>query len=85
MNGAFTNAGRSLVLFYSLDGLDWKLAKNPLVSDLNIKWEDGTIQKLEALERPQLFFENGKLVALLCAVNETLEHSYNVQIPLKQP
>jgi predicted GH43/DUF377 family glycosyl hydrolase len=83
MNGAFTNAGRSLVLFYSLDGLDWKLAKNPLVSDLNIKWEDGTIQKLEALERPQLFFENGKMVALLCAVNETLEHSYNVQIPLK--
>ncbi len=30
-------------------------------------------------------FENGKMVALLCAVNETLEHSYNVQIPLKQP
>jgi alpha-L-fucosidase len=83
MKGAFTNAGRSLVLFYSLDGLDWKLAKHPLVSDLNIKWADGTTQKLEALERPQLFFENGKMVALLCAVNETLGHSYNVQIPLK--
>jgi len=83
MKGAFTSAGRSLVLFYSLDGLDWKLAKHPLVSDLNIKWENGAIQKLEALERPQLFFENGKLVALLCAVNETLGHSYNVQIPLK--
>jgi hypothetical protein len=24
-----------------------------------------------------------KMVALLCAVNETLGHSYNVQIPLK--
>ena len=55
----------------------------PLVSDLNIRWADGATQKLEALERPQLFFENGKLVALLCAVNETLGHSYNVQIPLK--
>jgi alpha-L-fucosidase len=83
MKGSFTNAGRSLVLFYSLDGLDWKLAKHPLVSTLNIKWVNGTTQKLEALERPQLFFENGKLVALLCAVNETLGHSYNVQIPLK--
>lgn len=83
MNGAFTDAGRSLVLFYSLDGLDWKLAKNPLVSDLNIKMADGSIKKLEALERPQLFFEDGKLVALLCAVNETLGHSYNIQIPLK--
>ena len=84
MKGAFTNAGRSLVLFYSLDGLDWKLAKHPLVSTLNIKWKDGTTKKLEALERPQLFFENGKMVALLCAVNETLGHSFNVQIPLKQ-
>ena len=83
MKGAFTNAGRSLVLFYSLDGQDWKLAKHPLVSDLNIKWADGTSKKLEALERPQLFFENGKLVSLLCAVNETLGHSYNVQIPFK--
>ena len=83
MKGAFTNAGRSLVLFYSIDGLDWKLAKHPLVSALNIKWENGATQKLEALERPQLFFENGKLVALLCAVNEMLGHSYNVQIPLK--
>ena len=85
MKGSFTNAGRSLVLFYSIDGLDWKLAKHPLVSALNIKWEDGTTQKLEALERPQLFFENGMMIALLCAVNVTIEHSYNVQIPLKQP
>jgi hypothetical protein len=84
MKGAFTNAGRSLVLFCSPDGLDWKLASHPLVSTLNIKWEDGSVQKLEALERPQLFFENGKMVALLAAVNATLDHSFNVQIPLKR-
>lgn len=83
MKGVFTNAGRSLVLFYSPDGLDWKLAKHPLVSTLTIAWKDGRTQKLEALERPQLFFENGKPRVLLCAVNETLDHSYNVQIPLK--
>ncbi len=83
MKSIFTDAVRSLVLFSSLDGLDWKLAKNPLVSDLNIHSENGTTQKLEALERPQLFFVNGKMEALLCAVNETQGHSYNVQIPLK--
>jgi hypothetical protein len=83
MNGAFTNAGRSLALFCSDDGLNWKKANHPLVSILEIQWENGLKQKLHALERPQLFFENGKLVALLCAVNETLEHSYNIQIPLK--
>ncbi len=82
MNGAFTSAGRSLVLFYSVDGLDWKLAQNPLVSKLEIHWENGTVQKVQALERPQLYIENGKPVALLCAVNETQSHSFNVQIPL---
>lgn len=83
MNGAFTSAGRSLVLFCSVDGLNWKLADHPLVSDLNLKWEDGTVQKLHALERPQLLFENGKPSVLLCAVNITLDHSFNVQIPLE--
>jgi len=80
--GAFTEAGRSMILFYSLDGAEWKLAKNPLVSDLEIKWENGTVQKLIALERPQLLFQDGKPIALLCAANETPEHSFNVQIPL---
>jgi hypothetical protein len=61
------NAGRSLVLFYSPDGLDWKLAKHPLVCALNITWDNGITQKLEALERPQLFFENGKLGSVACA------------------
>ena len=83
MKGAFTKAGRSLVLFHSFDGLNWEMAPNPLVSALEIKWKDGTLQKLEALERPQLYFENGKPVALLCAVNVTLDHSFNVQIPLE--
>lgn len=83
MKGSFTSAGRSLVLFYSLNGTDWNIAKHALVSSLNIKMEDGSIKKLEALERPQLYFENGRPKLLLCAVNENLGHSYNIQIPLK--
>lgn len=82
MNGAFTDVGRSLALFCSEDGTNWKLAKHPLVSDLELNWGNGLKQKVIALERPQLFFENGKMVALLCAVNENIEHSFNVQIPL---
>jgi len=83
MNGTFTDAGRSLVLFYSPDGMNWSLAENPLVSRLEINWENDTIQKVLALERPQLFIENGKPAVLLCAVNEISDHSFNVQIPLK--
>jgi len=83
MKGSFTKAGKSLALFYSIDGLNWKLAQHPLVATLVLQWENGFQQKLEALERPQLFFENGRPIVLLCAVNENLTHSYNVQIPLK--
>lgn len=80
----FINAGRSLVLFYSLDGLDWKLAEHPLITTLQINWVDGIQQNLEAVERPQVFVENGKPRILCVAVKElNSNHSYNVQIPLK--
>ena len=51
--------GYSLALWESADGLDWKLAKHPLVATPEITWADGGKQKLDALERPQLLFENG--------------------------
>ena len=61
---------------------------NPwMVSTLEIKWADGTIQKVDHLERPQLFLEKGKPIALLCASDIKDEngilHSFNVQIPIK--
>ncbi|AUP81560.1 sucrase [Flavivirga eckloniae] len=87
MNGAFTDAGRALVLFDSEDGFDWHLAKDPLLSTLQIEWEDGTTQKVTHLERPQLYLEDGMPVALLCAANMHDEngsvYSCNVQIPIK--
>ncbi len=86
MNGAFTNAGRALVLFESEDGFNWELSKNPLVSILEINWADGNKQKVLHLERPQLYIENGKPVVLLCASDIKDEkgvlQSFNVQIPV---
>ncbi|NBB18312.1 sucrase [Runella sp. CRIBMP] len=82
MKGVFTNAGTSLALFESLDGLDWKPAKNILVSTLEIPWESGT-EKVGKLERPQLYFENGKPKILFCAVYISDTVNYNVAIPLK--
>jgi hypothetical protein len=83
--GAFTKAGKSLALFESADGFDWRLAENPLVSRIQIRWASGTTQPLHSLERPQLFFEDGQPAVLLCAVDETpaREFSYNVRIPLR--
>ncbi|MGQ1788099.1 glycoside hydrolase family protein [Saccharicrinis sp. GN24d3] len=87
MHGAFTKAGQALVLFESEDGFDWKLADNSLVSKLQINMASGELIKLKHLERPQIYRENGKPIALLCAA-DTMDsngvlHAWNVQIPLK--
>jgi len=86
MHGAFTDEGRSLVLFDSKDGFDWQLAEQPLVSKLELNWANGNHQELAHLERPQLYIENGKPVALLCAADikddKNVIHSFNVQIPI---
>lgn len=89
MHGAFTNAGRALVLFESEDGIDWKLSNQPLVYGLEINWNNGQKQKVIHLERPQLYIENGLPVALLCASDildkDGILQSFNVQIPVLDP
>jgi hypothetical protein len=56
-----------------------------LVSKLQLKWADGTTEKLEKLERPQLYLENGVPAVLFCAGAPAgnLDESFNVRIPLK--
>jgi predicted GH43/DUF377 family glycosyl hydrolase len=84
--GYFTGAGKSLALFASPDGLDWRLSARPLVATTEIQWANGERQKLNSLERPQLWFERGEPAVLLCAsdVSAAREHSFNVRIPLRR-
>jgi len=84
-NGYFTGAGKSLALFESPDGFDWKPARHPLVSRTEIIWEGGERQQLAALERPQLWMKDGRPAVLFCAADDTSDsgHSFNVQIPLR--
>lgn len=88
MHGAFTQKGRSLALFYSIDGIDWKPCDNCFISTPQITWEDGSSLRLSHLERPQLLFENGKPIMIFFAADEMNDYSkagqsYNVHIPLK--
>lgn len=84
--GHFTHAGQSLALFWSSDGLDWKPAKNPLVSRLERKMEDGSTERYLHLERPQLLHEEGNPTVLFLAVDhdKELTESFNIQIPLQK-
>lgn len=84
--GYFTKKGKGTVaLFESLDGIDWYPAENPFAFGLEIKWEDGIVEKFQRLERPQLFIENGKPAVLFCAATKDPSglDSFNVHIPLK--
>ena len=85
-HGIFTAKGYSLVLFESHDGFDWKPAAHPLVTTPEVTWADGRKQKLNALERPQVYLENGVPVALFCAAAEypKRDGSFNIQIPLRK-
>jgi len=84
-HGAFTGAGRSLALFKSSDGFTWNVADYPLVSKLNIHWADGNVQKLNSLERPQIWLdEKGEpKILFLAATMDRKTNSFNVHIPLK--
>lgn len=86
MAGVFTHRGRSLALFTSEDGVDWKQAKHPYVSDLHLNWEGGKCDTVSRLERPQIYMENGLPKALFLAVTPVSpkDHTYNVHIPLNR-
>ncbi|MFN3161888.1 MAG: glycoside hydrolase family protein [Rubinisphaera brasiliensis] len=74
----------SLALFTSTDGLNWDVAKHPLVLNRKLTWKEGDTHLFHRLERPQLWLENGKPAVLFCAAEPTAEkeHSFNVAIPL---
>jgi hypothetical protein len=82
MHGAFTAAGRSLVLFESEDGIHWQLSEPCLLSDRTVQFEDGTRQQFDYLERPQLYFEDGKPAVLFCAARLG-DETCNLHIPLQ--
>jgi hypothetical protein len=85
--GYFTGAGYSLALFESMDGFDWKPSQHVLVTSPKLlKWADGKGRPLTALERPQLYFEGNRSIALFCASADRADRdgSFNIQIPLRE-
>lgn len=84
-SASFTGIEGALALFESVDGVsDWQPAKNILVLDNYITWEDGTTNN-SRVERPWLMFDdNGEPVMLFGAtrINNNESFTTNVFIPL---
>ncbi|MDA3799240.1 MAG: glycoside hydrolase family protein [Kiritimatiellae bacterium] len=83
MHGAFTGAKNSLALFESDDGFRWALSKYPLVTTPQVNWQERGLEKIERLERPQLWLKNGVPAVLFCAAKDG-NRTFNVHIPLTQ-
>jgi len=84
--GYFTKTHKvSVALFQSDDGIEWKPSENPLAFTTQIEWEDGIVVQVHHLERPQIYFENGKPKALLCACckDSKRKDSFNIRFELK--
>jgi hypothetical protein len=83
MGGYFNPNGKSLVLFESNDGKNWKLSKNFEVSTLTLSFQSGKTKEVDRLERPQLHFDSKSGTgAIFLAVKEG-EKTYNVHIPVE--
>ncbi len=88
-HGYFTGSekGGCVALFESDNAIDWRPAEHAFAFGRQIEWEDGEVQLLRNMERPQLYLdENGKPRVLMCACcdqqNEAMDESFNVQIGL---
>lgn len=82
MGGTFIGKGKTLALFCSENGYEWKLAENPIASDLMINWQSGQ-ERYFRLERPQLWLHNGQPAVLFVAVMRDDGSTFFVTIPLK--
>ena len=71
---------RSLVLFESVNGIDWKLSNPSILSTRNLEWEDGRKQMFFRLERPQLYLEDGFEPILFVAAlpDKNSKDSFNI-------
>ena len=82
--GYFTKAGKgSVALFTSVNGFDWETDKTPLAFVPELYFKDHYMP-LFRMERPQIYIEDGKPKALLCACmpTENAEDTFSVSIPL---
>ena len=86
-SGRLTGADPGLALLTSIDGIDWRRARHPLVSAKELRFADGTALPVQRLERPQLLLdERGRPQVLYaaCIVGEGYDgHAFNVHIPLR--
>jgi alpha-L-fucosidase len=77
------HGGNFIGLITSTDGIHWKKARHYVVCKKEIPLTDGTIMKVDRMERPFLYLENGKPTMLSFGVKKG-NNAFIVFFNLKQ-
>lgn len=90
-NGKLTGSEPGLALLQSTDGMDWNPAPSPIFMKKELILKDGTILKVDNLERPQILLDKNDDPIVLCAAcsigpvgSKQDGGTFNVQIPVKK-
>lgn len=71
------------------DGINWRLADDPLAYTRELLWDDGTVSHQGQFERPQLLIQNGQPTHLFAATGDgaggfdKMTRTWNMVVPLK--
>ena len=77
-------------LAHSTDGSHWMIDADPKAYSRTVEWEDGTIEMQGQLERPFIYFEEGKPCCIFFATMdgpggfENASRSWNMVIPFRK-
>ena len=86
----FSHPAMEAIIYWDfVDGYDWKPSDNPVGYLRGVTAEDGERLELHYMERPQIYLEDGKPFALLCACMlesdyEKHARSFNIRLSLDQ-
>lgn len=89
-SGYFTKAGKNhAALFESENGRDFRPAADPVGYLREVTTVEGERLSFSFMERPQIYFEEGRPRALLCACMRdenpmTAKHSFHIRLPLDE-
>lgn len=90
MGSRVTGEHHAGVLFHSQNGIDWTLDAQPKAYSRTLKFDDGSGRKMGQLERPFVYFENGKPICMFFATMDGPggfdkgTRSWNIAVPISQ-
>lgn len=82
MNDSITGEAQSGFLATSKDGITWRISDEPLAYSKTVELDDGSIETMKKLERPQVLIENGRPTHVFFACRNGKDEIFNMVRPL---